>query len=135
MGVVVESSLTDTPVEPYQASCSLADNLGDLDRLHFESLVEFDPANPGNIIDVGPCTKSLGPGLFLDLYHKLGREAFQRGFGNLYVKLEGEEHGECAGLEGGICYVEAAFTDGATPADAALAEEVIDKWYNGSPMK
>ena len=35
---------------------------------------------------------------------------------------------------GGICYVKAAFTDGATLANAALAEEVIDKWYYGEPM-
>ena len=94
LGVITESALSGEPVGSYRASCSLADNLGDLDRL------ESDDVSAEDASSLFRCPYSLGLGLYLDLYHTLGLEAFQRGFGSLYLKLEAQEHSECVGLEG-----------------------------------
>lgn len=133
MDAVVRNELTGAPVGPHHASCSLADNLGDLDRLA-SGLIASDPATGEAIIYSSGCAYSLGLGLFMDLYQNLGREEFQQGFGGLYVMLESEANVDCADQVIGVCYVRAAFVDDASPASAAIAAEIIDRWYYGNPM-
>lgn len=129
MSVITESELTGEPAGPHDPSCGLAGNLGELDRL------EIEYASREEDIDaVTTCPYTLGLGLFWDLYQELDPESFRQGFGNLYLKLETEENGECTGLERAICYVKAAFVDDAPLEAAAIAAEIIDKWYYGSPM-
>ena len=104
-------------------SCSLARNIAELERIP-------------NDIDVysSACNYTLGESMFLDLYRSLGEEAFRRGFANLNRLLwDDARRGECDGeQERGVCYLKAAFVTDATPRDAAIAEEIIDRRYYGT---
>ena len=128
MRVITESELSGLPVGPYDPSCGLAGNLGDLERLAHD-LASADPVGASEAIYWSGCMYSLGQGLFTDLYQSMGRDDFRHGFGSLYLKLEAEAHGECTGLEQGVCYVKAAFVGDASPEAAAIAAAIIDKWY------
>ena len=129
MEMVTRNALFGTPIGPPFTWCSIADNIKE-----FEQALN-DPAVPRNNVYGSGCPYSLGQGLFLELYQELGRETFRQGFRRLYLKLDGREHGECTGLERGICYVKAAFVDAAEPGPAAIAESIIDRWYNGFPLR
>ena len=75
----------------------------------------------------------MGSRLFLDLHDSLGEDAFRQGFAELYLRLWGFVPTEgCVGIDEGVCYVKAAFVDSAEPADAAIAEEIIDRRYFGT---
>ena len=130
---ITQIKMSGRPLVQYEASCSLAGNIGDLERLALD-LTAVDAVSAQDSIYWSGCMYSLGLGLFMDLYHQLGATTFREGFGSLYLKLKAEEHGECTGLERGVCYVKAAFVDDASPAAAAIAEQIIDKWYYGSPI-
>ena len=79
------------------------------------------------------CNYSMGSGMFLDLYNNLGEEAFRQGFTNLHLRTWGFVLTEgCIGFDGGVCYLKAAFVDSASPEDAAVAEEIINRRYYGT---
>ena len=71
----------------------------------------------------------LGPGLFGQLYKRLGDEVFRRGFGRLYLAvLDYSYDAECPD-DWSACYLRTAFTEGATPEQAAIVEEVVARRY------
>ena len=133
METISREALIGEVIGPYYASCSLAYNLGTLDRVA-ANLHQSNPETGSEIIYRSSCMYSLGLGLFLDLYLELGRDTFRPAFASLYTKLRDGEHDDrCTGLEQGVCYVQAAFVEDAPPEAEAIAEAIIDKWYHGSP--
>lgn len=106
-------------------ACSIADTLGELDRLAQEN---------SDVYYAGACAYTLGSSLFVDLYRAVGDEAFRQGFSRLYLALKSEAHtAVCSGVEKGVCYVKQAFVADASPETAALAEPVINLVYYGDP--
>ena len=94
------------------------------------------------------CHYILGLGIFGELYDALGEEEFWRGFRELHtvvdadrglnVHLEGQRPrrvGRCFGEQQGLCYMKAAFVEAAEPEAAAVADEVITRWYFGTPQE
>ena len=68
----------------------------------------------------------LGQGIFGELYKRLGDEVFRRGFGRLYLAvLDDSYDAECPGDDWSACYLRTAFTEGATPEQAAIVDEVV----------
>ena len=109
--------------------CGLGDTLAELDRLYQEL---SESGRSTRVLRTSGCAYSLGRGLFLDLHETLGDESFRQGFGRLYLAMrDGSFDEECSGPERGVCYVRAAFVDGAAPESAALAGPVITRWYDG----
>ena len=85
------------------------------------------------------CNYSLGEALFLDLYQRLGDEAFREGYRNLYLltftgRYEDEDRDSSlyTGPHAGLSYVRAAFVDSLAPDKAAIAAEVINHHYHGT---
>ena len=94
------------------------------------SLVRLETYDPG-------CTSILGQGLFLELYDSLGHEVFRQGLLNLHTMSMGHMpgeyfQGECAGIDGGLCYFSAAFLSDMTPEQRAIAQEIIARRYYGT---
>ncbi len=109
--------------------CGLGDTLAELDRLYQELL---ESGRSTRVLRTSGCAYSLGRGLFLDLHETLGDESFRQGFERLYLAMRDDSFDEeCSGPERGVCYVRAAFVDGAAPESAALAGPVIARWYDG----
>ena len=94
------------------------------------------------------CAYVLGLGLFGSLYEALGEEQFWGGFRTLHELVEADADrnihlagqrprnpGLCFGEQQGLCYVRAAFVESAEPEVAAVAEEVITRWYFGTPQE
>ena len=80
---------------------------------------------------LGAVTRWLG--VVCGLVHSLGDEEFRRVFGGLYLKMRHDEHNdECFGVERGLCYVQKAFVEDASPGFADDADEVINRWYYGA---
>ena len=128
MEIITKNSLFGSAIGTSFTICTLANNINEFDQ------VVHDPTVTSDIYASG-CPYSLGQGLFLDLYHELGRETFRQRFSSLYLKMEAREHDDvCTGLERGLCYVRAAFVDDAAPGAAAIAEKVINHWYYGNPL-
>ena len=112
--------------------CRRAANLSEID------LIESKP-KPDVGVDVFPyvtvhCPYVIGLGLFADLYENLGDMAFRQGFRRLYVKVrDGAHEDTCFDVKRAVCLVREAFViDAPTPRAAAIAEPIIDFWYNGS---
>ena len=104
--------------------CSLAENLAELVRL---------PHDMEEVVYGSGCNYALGEGMFLDLYRGLGNDAFRRAFADLYLLLRDDALvDECRGDDRGACYLKAAFVTDATPRDAAIAEEIINRRYYGT---
>lgn len=91
------------------------------------------------------CAYVLGLGVFAELYEVLGEEQFWKGFRTLHelvvadsgrnVHLAGQRPrnpGLCFGEQQGLCYLMAAFVEATEPEVAAVADEVITRWYFGS---
>ena len=105
-------------------SCLLAENIAELVRL---------PHDMEALVYPSGCNYALGEGMFLELYRRLGEEAFRRGFANLYLLSRDDPRPyECIGIDNGLCYMKAAFVTDANPSDAAIAEEIIDRRYYGA---
>ena len=109
-------------------SCPLADNIRQLEGLYFTELY-FSGA-----ILQSACDYTLGAGIFLELYSSLGDNAFRTGFADLHRKLEEESLTDpLQGAGMGYEFVKAAFVNGAaTPEEAAIAEEIINRRYYGN---
>ena len=121
--IAARSRAGDPLPEPVD-SCSLAENLAELVRL---------PHDMEEVVYGSGCNYALGEGMFLDLHRGLGDEAFRRGFANLYLLLRDDAlRDECAGVDRGACYLKAAFLADATPRNAAIAEEIINRRYYGT---
>ena len=109
--------------------CALATNIGEFEQV-VDDLYASEPMSALDTIHRSGCSYSLGQGLFLDLYRELGRDTFRQGFARLHTHFSpGLKYGESS-----IIYVRVAFVDDAAPEAAAIAERVIDKWYNGDPF-
>ena len=116
-----ESWVSGSVPESFRSSCRQFDTIYD-----FVRALERDFSNHS-------CSYSLGQGMFVDLYNNLGEEAFRRGFSDLYQRILGFVPSEgCGGIDEGVCYLKAAFVDSAAPADAAVAEEIINRRYYGT---
>ena len=103
-----------------RSSCPLANSISELEDLHDDDL-------PPGTIYRSACSYTLGGSLFLELYHSLGDEAFRRGFADLYRLRRAEDTWRKV-----YDFMIAAFVDGAaTPEDAAIAEEIINRRYYG----
>ena len=114
---------------PSDTGCSLFETIGEIDQKVF-----FDPGDliPENLLYKSGCNYTMGYGIFSALYHRLGDEEFRRGFGSLSLKIRNLEHeDQCVGVESGICYVQKAFVEEASPGFAEAAGEIIDQWYYG----
>ena len=126
MGKIVIDQLGQAPASPSDTGCSLANTLGELDRLTYGQSVD------AQALWWSGCSYTMGLGLYADLYNSLGDEEFRRGFGGLYLKMRNEEHNdECFGVERGLCYARKGFVEDASPGFADTAGGVIDRWYYG----
>ena len=127
MGKIVIDQLGQAANSPRDTGCSLASTLGELDQL------TYGPGIDGDAVWWSGCSYTMGLGLYADLYNSLGDEEFRRGFGGLYLKMRHDEHNdECFGVERGLCYVQKAFVEDASPGFADDADEVINRWYYGA---
>ncbi len=108
--------------ESFRSSCRQFDTIYD-----FVRALERDLSYRG-------CSYSLGQGMFVDLYNNLGEDAFRRGFSDLYPRILGFVPSEGCGedIDEGACHLKAAFVDSAAPADAAVAERIINRRYYGT---
>ena len=77
--------------------------------------------------------------MFLDLYQNLGDEAFRQGFRDLHSMTFVHSYEDFdfdsllyTGPHAGLSYIKAAFVTGATPENAAIAEEIINRRYYGT---
>ena len=112
-----------TPLPDSELPCTLFENLYDLER----SDLGFDA-----VFGSG-CPYFLGRGIFRELYERLGDDASRRGFGRLYLALRDDSYEDvCGGDDRNGCYVREAFTEGATPEQAAIVEEILARRYYGS---
>ena len=128
MDHLVLERLDSTPTHPGDTGCSLAETIGEIDQKAFNP-DEYFLEN----LHASACSYTMGLGIFAALYRRLGEEEFRRGFGSLYLKISNLEHeDQCTGVETGICYVQKAFVDEASPGFAEAAGEVIDYWYYGT---
>ena len=104
--------------------CDFADNIAEAEKL--ERSLEA----------ASSCNRSLGTGMFVDLYESLGDAAFRRGFRNLYLALRDEAHESvCAGEYRNGCYLREAFADGATPEQLAIIDEIVARRYYGRGLE
>ena len=126
MAKIVIGELDQAANSLSETGCSLAKTLGELDQL------TYGPGIDEDAVWWSGCSYTMGLGLYADLYNSLGDEEFRRGFGGLYLKMRNEEHNdECFGVERGLCYVQKAFVEDASPGFADDAGGVIDRWYYG----
>ncbi len=118
-GMIARDALPDY----HSASCA-----------HFDTIYDFMRAIRGDgFSQYWTCAYSLGRGMFVDLYNNLGKESFRRGFSDLYLRIWGFVPTEgCIGFDEGVCHLKAAFVDRATPENAAVAEEIINRRYYGT---
>ena len=117
----------------YDGLCVLSGNLSDLERI--ESQRDLGSGLADETVYWSICNYVLGSKMFADLYHRLGYEAFQERFKNLYLKMRSDEQSvdhQCTGIERGLCFVKAAFVSDAPPSIAVASEPIIDRWYYGS---
>ena len=123
LSVISLRAYDGTPLPDSERPCTLFDNLYDLEV----SELGFD------VIYKSRCNYSLGRGILRELYNRLGDEAFRRGFGELYLALHNNSHGEaCLDTDWSACYLRTSFLEGATPEQAAIVEDVLARRYYGS---
>ena len=113
-----------TPLPTSEPPCLLFDNLYDLER----SDLGF------NEIYRSGCPYLLGRGIFRELYERLGDGTASSGFARLYLALRDDSYARiCRRDDWTACYVQTAFSEGATAEQAAIIEEIIARRYYGSP--
>ena len=118
------------PEVSFLSQCSLADNLSGLEA-YYRKVVASGGSR--DAINGQNCPYSLGSGLFRSLYNALGDADFRSAFTRLYLSLQDQTHAnDCLAKGSGICYVRSAFVDEAESEEAvAIAERIIDHWYDG----
>ena len=113
-----------TPLPTSEPPCLLFDNLYDLERSDLGS----------NEIYRSGCPYFLGRGIFRELYERLGDGTARSGFARLYLALRDDSYARiCSRDDWSACYVQTAFSEGATAEQAAIIEEIIARRYYGSP--
>ena len=102
--------------------------------LHFETIYEFVRAlQLDGLYQYDRCAYSMGLGIFTELHNSLGMEAFRHGFSGLNLRRWGFLPSEgCLGIDQAACQLKAAFVDGLAPAEAAIAEQIINRRYYGT---
>ena len=105
----------DDPVDPYNSSCAMADNIASL-----------DPAVPTEVDDLHNCHSALGERLFLHLRRALGEDEFQKGFNALYLSVDDLADIEVTSPRS-IEHLRDAFKFSSDAID-----NVIPRWYNDS---
>ena len=122
-------SLHATPLPEPADSCGPVSAIADLIRRETEQ----------NDYSYSGCHYELGEAMFLELYRKLEDEAFQEGFRNLH-RLTYNPSYEARNIDDllysgphrGLSYIKHAFVTNASPANSAIAEEIINRRYYGS---
>ncbi len=100
--------------------CSVTDNIT-IDNIAAIEQLEHELGRD-QIIASG-CYRSFGSILFTELHQSLDEAAFRRGFRNLYLALRDETYESvCAGEHR---------TDGATPEQLAVIDEIVARRYYG----
>ena len=87
------------------------------------------------IRSAGTCQSSVGPMLSAELYFSLSEQAFKDGARATYAFAREDilrARSLCGFESGGICHLWEGFITQATPANAAIAAPIINKWYFGS---
>ena len=110
------------PVMPERSPCPYANNISGLEEVDIEQ-------PRGEYL----CSVDFGERLFHDLYRSLDETTFRQGFRKLYLlSLFDDPEAECEGTELSVCHVRAAFTTDVSEETAALAQKVINRWYDAS---
>ena len=81
------------------------------------------------------CYSDAGPPLISKLQNNLSRDAFRDGIRAVYSSAREDSYRgyiSCPKGSRGICQMWQGFVTQATPANAAIAEPIINKWYFGS---
>ncbi len=123
LDVISHRAYNGTPLPEQELPCTLFDTLAEL---------EFSGRTPYDLLESG-CNYFLGRGIFRELYVRLGDAAFRPGFGRLYLALRDDSYEDvCTGVDESACYIREAFTEGATPEQEAIVEDVLRRRYYGS---
>lgn len=123
LDVISLRAYNGTPLPDRELPCTLFDNLAELER---------SGRWPLDIYESG-CNYYLGRGIFRELYTRLGDEAFRPAYGRFYLALRDDSYEDvCTGADESACYLRASFTEGATPEQAAIVEDVLRRRYYGS---
>lgn len=110
------------PMEPERSPCAYFDTISELEQ------VESEFGDPEFW-----CNYSLGERLFHDLYRNMDDYDFRLAFRRLYLLSQIDDPGDdCEGTHLKVCHVRAAFTTDVPPETAAIAQKVINRWYDGS---
>ena len=114
--------VTGEPFTMERPPCPYARNIAELENLDPES---EDPAST--------CYYRLGERVFHDLYRNMDDTTFRLAFRRLYLMSQFDNpKDECAGTYLNVCHLQAAFTTDGPEETAALAQKVINRWYDGS---
>ena len=110
-------------------SCSIADNLSELDSIDWERRQMGLPEVSRN----SGCAYTLGRALFINLHESLGVAASSAGFGRFYKTQDANLANEDCdqGEEIGFCRLMHAFVTLADEKSAAIAEPIIRRHYYG----
>ena len=121
---VSEDTRKGQPVKVTSPPCTYARTIAGLEDLGVSS---EDGADSAYV-----CNYSLGERLFVDLYRRLGEEAFRQGLRDLYlISLAKGEDETQAGTGVGIDDVRAAF-GGDKDGDEATVDAIAARWYDGT---
>ena len=111
-----------TPLPDRELSCTLFDSLAELERSDLGS----------NAIFASRCSYYLGRGIFRELYNRLGDETFREGFARLYRSLRDDSYEDvCTGVDESACYLRESFTQGVTPEQENIVNDVLRRRYYG----
>ena len=130
---VSEQTRIGTPLPQPEHTCSLADNIAEAISIETDSVKSG--VDIGLIFNSG-CFHTLGEVLFLELYHRLGLEAFQEGFLNLHLVSTTDVLAQyytekCMDNDVGLCYFRQTFLSDMTPEQMFIANEIITRRYYG----
>ena len=102
--------------------CSYARNISELEYL-----------GPEREDSASLCYYQTGERVFHDLYRNMDDTTFRLAFRRLYLlSVFDDPDDRCAGKDLNVCHLRAAFTTGVPEETAALARQVINRWYDGS---
>ena len=122
LDVISHRAYDGTPLPTRELRCTLFSTLAQLERseLRWEAIF------------ASGCNYFLGRGIFRELYNQLGDEAFRRGFGRFYLAVRHDSYSStCTEDDRYACYLREAFTEDATPEQAAIVEDVLKRRYYG----